>query len=121
MSVVSLHHTSLIVADTRKALAFYCDLLGIPQADRPQMSFPGAWLQLGQQQIHLLELPNPDPLEGRPEHVGRDRHTALHVTDLDALAHKLEQQQIPMTRSKSGRQAIFCRDPDGNGVELIQV
>lgn len=24
--------------------------------------------------IHLMELPNPDPLEGRPQHGGRDRH-----------------------------------------------
>ena len=32
------------------------------------MSSPGAWLQIGDQQIHLLELPNPDPVTGRPEH-----------------------------------------------------
>jgi hypothetical protein len=27
--------------------------------------------------IHLMELPNPDPLEGRPAHGGRDRHTCV--------------------------------------------
>lgn len=121
MSDVSLHHVSLVVADTRASLAFYHDLLGIPLSpDRPDLGFPGAWLQLGTQQIHLLEIPNPDAVTGRPEHVGRDRHTAFHVRDLAALERALHQRQIPMTRSKSGRQAIFCRDPDGNGVELIQ-
>ncbi len=84
------------------------------------MGFPGAWLQIGEQQIHLLEVPNPDPVEGRPEHGGRDRHVALSVDNLAEIEQKLQQQGFSFTRSKSGRAAIFCRDPDGNGVELIE-
>lgn len=117
---IRLHHVSLLVADTEASLAFYHGLLGIPMAtDRPELGFPGAWLQLGEQQIHLLELDNPDPVEGRPEHGGRDRHTALMVDDLDVIVRQLEERGISFTRSRSGRAAIFCRDPDGNGVELI--
>ena len=37
-------------------------ILGLQQIDRPDLGFPGAWLQLGAQQIHLLELDNPDPI-----------------------------------------------------------
>ncbi len=115
----TLHHVSLVVADTGRAVAFYHDLLGIPLAERPPLDFPGAWLQLGPQQVHLLELPNPDPVARRPEHAGRDRHVALTVGGLDGIIARLEQAGIGYTRSRSGRAAVFCRDPDGNGVELI--
>lgn len=37
----------------------------------------GRWLWIGPEMIHLMELPNPDPLEGRPDHGGRDRHVCI--------------------------------------------
>lgn len=120
MLVHGLHHVSVVVADTARSLSFYRDLLAIPEVARPDLGYPGAWLQLGGQQIHLLELPNPDAVEGRPAHVGRDRHIALRVAGLDAFAARLEQEGVAIKRSRSGRQAIFCRDPDGNGIELIE-
>jgi glyoxylase I family protein len=116
----TLHHASLIVADTAVSLKFYRDVLGMQQTDRPDLGFPGAWLQLGAQQIHLLELDNPDPTTGRPEHSGRDRHIALSVPDLAPLKAVLDQNDITYTLSKSGRQALFCRDPDGNALEILQ-
>lgn len=119
MQILAIHHLSLLVADTDCALAFYRDLLGLDVIDRPALGFPGAWLAVGDRQIHLLELPNPDPREGRPDHVGRDRHLALTVDGLELLEERLIQAGVPFTRSKSGRNAIFCRDPDGNGIELI--
>ncbi len=119
MQIKGIHHLSLIVADTERALTFYQGLLGLSLAPRPELSFPGAWLAIGDQQLHLLELPNPDPTIGRPDHAGRDRHLALSVAGLDELIVKLDEQGIPYTRSRSGRAAVFCRDPDGNGVELI--
>jgi len=120
--VTGLHHVSLIVADTSRALAFYQGLLGLPLDPlRPDLGFGGAWLALGPQQIHLLELPNPDPVSARPEHGGRDRHVALSVTDLDALATRLSAAGVECRFSRSGRRAMFCRDPDGNAVELVEV
>ena len=121
MNVSAIHHVSLIVASTERSLEFYRDLLGISVVeDRPDLGYPGAWLSLGAQQIHLLELPNPDAVKGRPEHAGRDRHLAMTVSDLDALQRELEAAGIACSRSRSGRKALFCRDPDGNGVELIE-
>lgn len=116
-----LHHVSLIVADTKRALEFYQQVLGLKRdSSRPELAFPGAWLSLGDRQLHLLELPNPDPVEGRPAHGGRDRHTAVSVSDLDAFARRLEKAEIAYTMSRSGRRALFCRDPDGNAWELIE-
>ncbi len=121
MTIYAIAHVSFLVRDTAASLAFYCDVLGLevcPQ--RPDLGYPGAWLALGRQQIHLLELPNPDPVEGRPAHGGRDRHAAFLVSDLEGLARRLADAAIPMSRSRSGRAALFCRDPDGHALEFIQ-
>ena len=120
---VGLHHASLMVMDVKRSLHFYCDTLGFDlDTSRPKMEFSGAWLNVGKsQQIHLLQLPNPDPVEGRPAHGGRDRHTALCITDIQRLESILKQSAIPYSCSRSGRAAIFCRDPDGNALEFIQI
>ena len=77
---LALAHASVLVRDTATALGFYCGVLDMPlDAARPDLGYPGAWLNLGAQQIHLLELPNPDPATGRPAHGGRDRHIAVLV------------------------------------------
>ena len=118
---IGIAHASVIVADTQRALAFYRDVLGLPELpDRPNLGYPGAWLEVGAQQIHLLELPNPDPTSGRPAHGGRDRHTAIHVRDIAPLRVALDSAGIEYTLSRSGRAALFCRDPDGNALEFIQ-
>ena len=118
---VQLHHVSILVTDTDRALDFYHGVLGLETDDRrPDLGYPGAWLQLGEAQIHLLELPNPDPVSGRPEHGGRDRHFALTVAQLEPLIQALQAAGIAHTLSRSGRRALFCRDPDGNAVEIIE-
>lgn len=120
--IKAIHHASLIISDLEKSRVFYQDVLGL-QIDegRPELGFNGLWLKVGDQQIHLLLLENPDPTEGRPEHGGRDRHIALAVNNFEQFAKQLEQANISFTRSLSGRQALFCRDPDGNALEFIGV
>lgn len=119
--MLAIDHVSLIVADTERALGFYRDILGLEtMSERPDFPFPGAWLRLGEQQIHLLELPNPDPVNDRPAHVGRDRHLALRVGDLEAVIAQLRAAGIHPMISQSGRKAVFCRDPDGNGIEFLE-
>lgn len=114
-------HASVIVSDTARALAFYRDVLGLSLVtSRPELGFAGAWLQVGCDQIHLLEVPNPDPTSGRPEHGGRDRHIALAIDDVSELQRRLDQAAIPYTLSRSGRRALFVRDPDGNTLELVE-
>jgi glyoxylase I family protein len=119
--ILGIHHASVLVADVATALRFYCDTLGLQNdASRPDLGYPGAWLKAGGQWIHLLQLANPDPRQGRPAHAGRDRHTALIVTGLADIAQRLENAGVDFSRSRSGRRALFCRDPDGNGIELIE-
>ena len=119
--VGEIDHCSLIVADTAKALEFYTGILGLEvDASRPDLGYPGAWLQVGSGQIHLLQVPNPDSVDNRPDHGGRDHHVALQVSDLEVLIQRLEQAAITYSRSKSGRAALFCRDYDGNAIELVE-
>jgi len=119
--VLSMHHVSLLVADTVRALDFYHGILGIPVDDsRPELGYPGAWLQTGAQQIHLLELAGPADSRSVTAHGGRDRHFALTVDKLDAFRERLDARGIAYTLSRSGRRALFCRDHDGNAVELIE-
>jgi catechol 2,3-dioxygenase-like lactoylglutathione lyase family enzyme len=119
-SVTRLHHSSLLVSDLETARAFYEGVLGLqPSPKRPPLKFDGVWYEIGDQQIHLLALPNPDAGSVRPEHGGRDRHVALLVDDLDGMRATLDHAEVPYTYSHSGRPAIFCRDPEGNAFELI--
>jgi glyoxylase I family protein len=118
---LEIAHASVIVSETERALVFYRDVLGLRVLpDRPDLGYPGAWLAVGAQQIHLLELPNPDPVIGRPEHGGRDRHVAIHVRELAPLKAGLDRAGAAYTLSRSGRAALFVRDPDGNALEFIQ-
>lgn len=120
-NIQSILHATVIVADLEKSLYFYCGLLGLEiNPARPDLGYPGVWLDVGSQQIHLMQLPNPDPVEGRPAHGGRDRHIAFAVADLNALCQRLDEAGVEYSRSKSGRLALFCRDPDGNVLEFIE-
>jgi glyoxylase I family protein len=119
--IKGFHHGSLVVADTATAVAFYRDVLGLViDSSRPDLGYPGAWLNVGEQQIHLLEVPNPDPVEGRPAHGGLDRHLAFYLDDLDQLIAALDRAGVGYTLSRSGRRALFCRDPDQNALEFIE-
>ncbi len=119
-NILNIHHSSVIVKNTQESLKFYCGVLGLNQLERPNFPYDGAWLEVGLQQVHLLELPNPDPSSGRPAHGGKDRHIAFHVLNLDLIKQSLETAKVNFTLSASGRRALFCRDIDGNALEFIE-
>ena len=112
MRAVGVHHVSVNVNDVPKALAFYVDVLGLTQRDdRPDFGFGGAWLDLGAQQVHLIEATPPADI---------GQHFALEVEDLDAIVHELRGRGVDVTtpaKVGSGRQS-FLHDPSGNRIEL---
>jgi catechol 2,3-dioxygenase-like lactoylglutathione lyase family enzyme len=120
--ILGIHHATFLCSDLPRSRAFYEGVLGLRLSpDRPQMSFDGVWYDIApQQQIHLMLLPDPAAGVHRPAHGGRDRHVALAVKNLAGLKARLEAARIPCTTSQSGRQALFCRDPDGNALEFIE-
>jgi len=112
MRPAALHHVSINVDDVPAARDFYIRVLGLTErADRPDFSFDGAWLDAGDQQVHLIEADVPPPL---------GQHFALAVTDLDAAVADLRALGVPVTDPVpvgAGRQS-FVTDPAGNRVEL---
>ncbi|HKB60880.1 MAG TPA: VOC family protein [Gallionellaceae bacterium] len=121
MKIRAILHATFLVSDLERSRAFYEGVLGLTvDTARPDLGFPGVWYALNEkQQIHLMRLPDPEAGLVRPAHGGRDRHVALAVDDVDALCGCLEAAGIGYTRSRSGRQALFCRDPDGNALEFV--
>jgi len=121
MAVTGLDHVSIIVSDAEQARDFYQHMLGLEMLPRPELGFPGYWLDLNDgRSLHLMQLPDPYAGIPRPDHGGRDMHFALRVDDLQWHAERLQALDIPFTRSKSGRKALFFRDLDGNAVELFE-
>jgi catechol 2,3-dioxygenase-like lactoylglutathione lyase family enzyme len=121
--ILGIHHATFLSSDLPRSRAFYEGVLGLRLAEnRPQMSFDGVWYDIAQnQQIHLMLLPDPAAGVHRPAHGGRDRHVALGVKELAQLRARLEAAGVAYTQSQSGRNALFCRDPDGNALEFIEV
>jgi len=118
-----IHHAGVLCQDISKSIAFYRDVLGmVENDDRPDsLPYKGAWMWVGWEMIHLMELPNPDPSEGRPEHGGRDRHLCVSVEHIAPIEKALKKHGVEYTKSKSGRAAIFFRDPDDNVLEMAEM
>lgn len=114
MTLTAIHHVSLNVTDVPAAIDFYVNGLGLHQReDRPDFSFDGAWLDVGTQQVHLIEAPAPDRL---------GQHFAVAVDDLDAAVAELRERGLDVGDPKPvgrARQA-FLSDPSGNVIELHQ-
>ena len=114
MKVRGLHHVNLVVRDVDEAVEFY-HRIGFESVERPDFGFPGAWLQMGDDQLHLTVRADVqvDPVQ----------HFALAVDDLDGCLSELERVGVQARRAEpvdgAGRQAFF-RDPTGNLIELNQ-
>ena len=119
--ITGILHATFLTTDLTQSRAFYEGVLGLQlNLDRPTMNYDGVWYDVAdKQQIHLMLLPNPEAGLERPAHGGRDRHVALAVSDIAKLIARLDQAGVAYTLSRSGRRAVFCRDPDGNALEFI--
>ncbi|MDG4812849.1 VOC family protein [Hydrogenovibrio sp. 3SP14C1] len=119
--VLGFDHVSIIVEDAERALAFYQGVLGLQSLDRPNLGFPGYWLDLmSGQSLHIMQLPNPNEKTTRPAHGGRDYHFALRVDSITEYEAFLQKNDLVYTKSKSGRKALFIKDLDNNAFELFE-
>ncbi|MGP0031891.1 MAG: VOC family protein [Acidimicrobiales bacterium] len=110
-----IDHVALNVTDVPAAIAFYTDTLGLTQRDdRPDFGIDGAWLDAGEQQVHLIELPAPSNL---------GQHFALLYDDLGDVVESLRARGVDVSDpspSSPGRRQAFLSDPWGNAIELHQ-
>lgn len=115
MRISAVHHVSINVEDVDAARDFYVDVLGLTvRTDRPDFGFPGAWLNAGPQQIHLIGAPTPK---------AQGQHFALQVDDLDAVVRELRDRGIEVSDPVPVATSLqsFLSDPSGNQIELHQV
>lgn len=116
-----LHHVSLTVTELDRAKDFYSNILGLKEIARPNFDFPGAWYEVGQQQIHLIVLPSSQTIRKDKRLSSREGHFALRVENYHKTLEWLEKNGVEILNkpdSKSGFAQIFCADPDGNLIEL---
>ncbi|MFC0472070.1 VOC family protein [Halalkalibacter kiskunsagensis] len=120
-AIESIHHVSLSVTDLEKAKHFYSNILGFHEIKRPVFDFPGAWYQIGNQQLHLIVHPTSDTLRNEGPIESKDGHFAIRVKDYYQTLNYLKRIGIEIVEkpnSQSGFAQIFCKDPDRNLIEF---
>ena len=103
---------SINVRDAAESLEFYTDVLGLTaRTDRPDFAFGGAWLDLGGQQVHLIEGEVPNDC---------GQHFAIQVADLDTAVAELRGRGVEVRdpRAVGSARQTFLFDPSGNMIEL---
>ena len=121
IEVQQIHHVSLAVTDIERAKRFYREILCLEEIDRPNFGFPGAWYQIGNQQLHLIVYLEAKTLRGTNELSSREGHFAFRVKSYDETLRWLKEKGVEIYEnptSKSGFAQIFVADPDGNLIEL---
>jgi catechol 2,3-dioxygenase-like lactoylglutathione lyase family enzyme len=114
----AFHHAAIRVTDVPRARDFYVNVLGFKEIPRPEVPSPGAWLSLGEAQVHLINGPVAR-FESEPGMPTRP-HIAIVIDDFAAASAELERQGIKhrvMIGSVAGS-VVLLNDPDGNAIEL---
>ena len=120
MPITNFLHAALVVTDLNQAKYFYSNVLGLSEVER-SLKYPGVWYQVGDFQLHLVTSSTPLVAAVKIEKLGRNRHLAFAVTQLDAVKSRLEAHGFPVQMSASGRPALFTQDPDQNVIELGEI
>jgi glyoxylase I family protein len=121
IEIVSCLHVAVMVANLDRAIGFYSDVLGLKRVDRA-LNYPGAWYQIGDIQLHLIQDLNYIPSNQIDLTVStRNPHVAFGVRDLEAAKQQLLAANCAVKMSNSGRAALFTQDPDANIIELTLV
>src|ERR1044072_8596634 len=105
MEPLAVHHVSINVTDVDAALEFYTGVLGLrARTDRPDFGFGGAWLDVGGQQVHLIEGTTPP---------GHGQHFAILVADLDKTVGELRQGGVEVSDPRRGGGGVTAPRPVG--------
>ncbi len=119
MEIVGYLHEAILVSNLAKSIEFYSNILGLEQIERT-LNYRGAWYQIGDVQIHLIE-----DIDYQSRSIDlmvstRNPHMALGVRDLTTAKQKLIAANCIVKMSNSGRAALFTQDPDGHAIELLE-
>ena len=113
--VKTLSHSAVRISDPERAIRFYENVLNLKKLPRPNFGFGGAWLEAGDNQIHLIQA---EKREGVINPMGP--HIALQVDDYEETKRTLQEKGIEFLEAppNPGGRQLWILDPDGNAVEL---
>ena len=121
---VDIGHVHLKVADIDRALDFYCGILGFELMAR--LGDDAAFISAGGYHHHigLNTWESKGGTPAPPGHTGL-YHTAIRYPDRKALADALRRLadagiSLDGASDHGVSEALYLRDPDGNGVELYR-
>ena len=110
-------HVNIRTADLAGMIAWYGEVLGLHPGARPDFSFPGAWLYLGNQAlVHLVGVDEP-PETTDP----RLEHFALRADGMAEFLQRLRDRGQDFRLSEppgSGVIQVNIFDPDGNHIHI---
>ena len=127
MSVAALHHVSIPVSDVERSRAFYREVLGLEEIERPPFDFPGAWFAVGDggQHVHLIGDPRNPTFRSEKPLDPRDTHFAVRVTSyrdmlasLEARGYREGVDMIVDPQATAGFPQIYILDPDRHVIEI---
>ena len=112
----SLNHVAIDVDDLKAAVAFYTDLFDVERVPTPDFGRPYAWLEFGDQQLHLVERGDEPP---------ENQHFALIVDDFETVWDRAVERNVVgddagyVRALPNGVVQCYVRDPTGNRVEFM--
>lgn len=112
----SLNHVAIDADDLEESTAFYTKLFDMERVPTPDFGRPYAWLEFGDQQLHLIERDS-----HRPEH----QHFALIVDDFETVWDRAVDRgaigdEAGYVRAlPNGVVQCYIRDPSDNRVEFM--
>jgi YD repeat-containing protein len=112
-----INHVSVPCRDLDESERFYREAFGLERIPSPDFRFPVRWLRVGEQQLHLFQLPE-EPLP--------NQHLAFDVDDFEATYVKLRElgafdtsaHATPVWELPDGALQLYARDPAGNLLEI---
>ena len=124
MPVIAFNHFNIRIPRSlmERVKGFYCDVIGLEEGYRPNVSVHGYWLYLGDLPVlHLMEWQDA-PSDDLVSRSYLD-HVAFSCEGLAQMKNKLEDLGVAYRRRDFPVQGneftqLILEDPVGNGVEL---
>lgn len=117
MQLQRLDHVSINVTDRARSIAWYRDVLGLPQLNQPTADDEPVFLGQPGLQFGLFQAERESPARER-ESSGL-RHVAIVVGDLEAAQERLRSHGVEFRYEDHGNAlSVYFADPDGHVLEL---
>lgn len=106
-----VNHIALVVEDIGDSLFFYSDIIGFQQIRRPNFDRHGAWLTMGNIELHLIK-GTPACKRGQHDHDLIVSHIAIECVDMDGVLARLQKLKDSKFKKLTWRQNLSVPDPN---------